>query len=79
MRAFLKSSETFLASHAVVFRGVVLSSSPQAGVSGEEDNTTPPKKTTAWEAKTFRVDFECSFFASLFHSLVLDQQPCHLF
>ena len=52
-RAFLKSSETFLASHAVVFRGVVLSSSPQAGVSGEEDNTTPQKKRLRGKLKLF--------------------------
>ena len=47
-RIFLTVFGALVASHAVVFRGVVLPSSPQR--CGEESNTTP-LKTTAWEAR----------------------------
>ena len=52
--AFLKflSAPVLLASHAVVFRGVVLPSS-------EKSNTTP-LKTTAWEATVLHV-FQCFY------------------
>jgi len=45
----------YIASHAVVFRGVVLLSTPQeeGGEEGGEEGNTTPLKTTAWEARNY--------------------------